>query len=150
MLTEICQYLKNWFNRKPDGTEYPKYYGAFTIENGALVTDQLADGQYFRIIGSLFNDGVHSFSSSEPLTDETFTGAVWSMGIPPAVVQLAADIDQWQARYGSSDSQALSPFQSESFAGYSYTKAGGSTSGGAQAGTWQAVFEERLKPWRKI
>ena len=151
MLTEICQYLHNWFDRKPDGTSYPKFYGDFTIENGQLVTDQLADGQYFRIMGSLFNDGVHSFSSSDQLTDETFTGAVWSLGIPPAVVQLAADITQWQAMYGGSDSAAMSPFQSESFGGYSYSKSsGGSSDGSADAGTWQSAFATRLNPWRKI
>lgn len=150
MLTEICQYLRNWFDRKPDGSSAPKYYGEFVIKNGSLDTDQLAEGQYYRILGSLFNDGVHANLSTDVLADEIFTGAVWTLCIPPAVVQLAADIDQWQARYGSIDSAALSPFQSESFAGYSYTKAGGSTSGGAQAGTWQAAFEERLEPWRKI
>ena len=151
MITEICQYLHNWFDRKPDGTSFPKYYGEFTIENGGLVMDQLAEGQYFRILGSLFNDGVHSFSSSSPLIDETFTGSVWSMGIPPAVVQLAADIEQWQAMYGGIDSEAMSPFQSESYGGYSYSKANrGSDGEGSQEGTWQGTFASRLAPWRKI
>lgn len=149
MLTDICQYLKNWFNRKADGTDYPKYEGTFTIADGALQTSVLANGQYFRIIGSLFNDGIHKYGTDQ-LTDEVFDGVIWSLGIPPAVVQLAADIAQWQAKYGGSDSEAMSPFQSESFGGYSYSKSGGGSSGDGSAGTWQSAFAKRLAPWRKI
>lgn len=150
MLTAICQYLKNWFNRKPDGSSYPKYCGTFVIENGELVTDKLVNGQYYRVMGSLFNDGVHKFGH-DTLTDETFDGAVWSLGIPPEVVLLATDIAQWQAKYGSVDSEAMSPFASESFGGYSYSKSGGGMSGSeSDAGTWQGAFAQRLAPWRKI
>ena len=53
------------------------------------------------------------------LDDEEFTGAVWALGIPKAVIQLADDIDAWRAKYESVNSQAMSPFQSESFGGYS-------------------------------
>ena len=157
MLTEICQYLKNWFNRKPDGTDYPKYDGVFAIVDGVLDMDELADGQYFRIMGSLFNDGVHQHGADDeghlldPLTDEVFTGAVWFMGIPPAVIQLATDITLWQAQYGGVTSEAMSPYQSESFGGYSYSKGGGGASDGtSNAGTWQGAFAARLAPWRKI
>lgn len=150
MLTEICQYLKNWFNRKPDGTHYPKWFGEFVIDNGVLVTDELADGQYYRIMGSLFNDGVHK-RGEDVLTDETFDGAVWSLGIPPEIVRLADDISQWQAKYGGADSEAMSPFASESFGGYSYSKSGGGASGSeSNAGSWQGAFAQRLAPWRKI
>ena len=149
MLTLICQYLHNWFNRKPDGTDYPKYYGTFTIRDGSLITDQIKDGQYFRIMGSLMNDGVHL--STDVLTDEEFEGAVWSLGIPPAIVQLATEIEAWQAKYGGVDSAMMSPFQSESFGGYSYSKSGGGASDGVSGGgTWQAAFANRLDPWRKI
>ena len=147
MLTEVCQYLKNWFNRKPDGRKYPEWSGTFTIENGALNLE-LADGQYFRIMGSLFNDGVHQHGV-DVLTDETFDGAVWSMGVPPEVVQLAHDIEAWQANYGTSLSPNMSPYQSESFGGYSYSKGGGGSSD-TDSGTWQGAFATRLAPWRKI
>ena len=152
MLTELCQYLRNWFNRKPDGSSYPKYFGEFTIADGQLVTDKLAVGQYFRIMGSLFNDGVHKYGDvSEKLTDETFDGAVWELGLPPTIVQLAADIKQWQEKYGGVDSENMSPFASESFAGYSYSKGGGASGGSeSDAGTWQGAFAQRLAPWRKI
>ena len=150
MLTEICQYLKNWFNRKPDGSDYPKYFGDFTIENGEIIMPDFVEGQYFRIMGSLFNDGVHVFGS-DVLRDETFNGAVWVMSVPPAVIQLAAEISDWQAKYGGADSNAMSPFVSESFGGYSYSKSSAGVSGSSSGGTaWQDVYAKRLSPWRKI
>ena len=51
MLTEICQELKNWFDLE-------RHFGVFTIENGELSLPFLMDGQYYRICGSVFNDGV--------------------------------------------------------------------------------------------
>ena len=151
MLTQVCQYLHNWFNRKPDGTDYPKANGQFHIVGDVIVPGTFEQGQYIRIMGSLFNDGVHQYGV-DTLIDETFTGSVWSLGIPPEIVQLATDIEQWQALYGSADSAALSPFQSESFGGYSYSKSsGGSASDGSgSAGTWQSAFAARLAPWRKL
>lgn len=149
MLTEICQYLKNWFNRKPDGTDYPKADGMFTIEDGVLHTDILAEGQYFRVLGSLFNDGVHKFGDAD-LTDETFEGEIWSMGIPPDMIKLAEDISTWMEKYGSVESVAMSPYQSESFDGYSYTKQQGNADTGGSLTSWTGVFASRLAPWRKL
>ena len=158
MLTEICQYLHNWFNRKPDGNDYPKEYGVFTIEDGEINTDILVNGQYFRVIGSLFNDGVHKYGTDpktdkpyDTLQDETFNGAVWSMGVPAEVVILADEIAAWQAKYGAVSSDAMSPFNSESFAGYSYTKGSSAVSGSQGNGNgWQSVYAARLNVWRKI
>lgn len=160
MLTEICQYLRNWFNRKPDGDSYPKEAGTFTIENGELNTEILANGQYFRIMGSLFNDGVHKYGVDtsgespklyETLTDETFDGVIWSMGVPLEIVKLAEDIDAWMEKYGTVDSEAMSPFSSESFGGYSYNKQQGfASTGGGMLTTWESIFSDRLSPWRKV
>ena len=142
VLTELCQELRNWF-------DLDRRYGEFEISGGALTADFLKDGQYFRIKGSVFNDGVHKYGDDE-LTDEIFTGQVWAMGVPKAVIQLADDIDDWKAKYESVDSQAMSPFQSESFGGYSYSKgSAGSASGSAPTG-WKAVFSSSLNRWRKI
>lgn len=144
MLTELCQYLKNWFDRE-------HFHGKFTITDGSIdLHDHLQSGQYFRIIGSVFNDGVHQYPSEE-LTDETFVGTIWAMAVPPLVIELSADIDDWIAKYGGTDSAAMSPYQSESFGGYSYSKSGGGASDGTSlAGTWQGVFASRLNRWRKI
>lgn len=158
MLTEVCAELRNWFCRE-------KYFGTITIEDNVVyitnkrgifvtgdipVRDYIQEGQYFRIIGSLFNDGVYEMPSSE-LTDETFEGAIWAMAVPPAVIALSDEIDAWRQKYEAADSGALSPYMSESFGGYSYSKgSGSSTAGGRTAATWQSVFAARLDHWRKV
>lgn len=154
MLTEVCQYLRNWFTRRPDGGYYPSYEGAFRIENGTIpdLQGKLADGQYFRIIGSIFNDGVHRYGDpADLLADETFCGTVCSMMVPPEVVALADDISEWQAKYGGVDAPAMSPYDSETWGGYTYKmRQGYAGSGGGMMTGWQNVFHERLKLWRKI
>ena len=150
MLTEVCQELRNWF-------EKDKHIGAFTIEGGQLTDSSfLQDGQYFRIIGSVFNDGVHKYEPTnakrEVLHDEVFDGAIWAMAVPPTVIALSERISAWQAQYGGVSSAAMSPFQSESFGGYSYSKGSGSSSGsgGSAVPTWKSVFADELNRWRKI
>lgn len=149
VLTELCQELRNWFDRNQ-----PKYYGEFTIENGVLILSgdmSLKDGQYFRIIGSALNDGVHQYGVyGDALEDEAFSGAVWAMAIPPAVLTLVKDIKAWQDKYGSIDSAAMSPFASESFGGYSYSKSGAGSGSSSASGGWRSAFAGRLSPWRKI
>lgn len=148
MLTEICQYLHNYF-------DVSRYYGKFEIVNGEIeaFNDEdigLVNGQFFRIIGSLFNDGVHRFPDTE-LLDETFDGAIWGMAIPPAVLSLSEEIEAWQTKYGGANSLALSPYQSESFSGYSYSKSSvGDAESGGGFGGWQSAFAYRLKSWRKL
>lgn len=155
MLTELCQYLRNWFDRKPDGSYHAKFFGDFEISGGALINVELTQGQYYRIMGSLFNDGVHKFGDeNDALTDEEFNGAIWAMSIPPEVIQLAEDIASWQAKYGGVDSEAMSPFQSESYGGYSYSKSrssvAASSNGANSSNAWQSAFASRLRRWMKI
>lgn len=140
MLTELCQELRNWFDRGQ-----PKWFDTFTISNGAIDLD-LQDGQYFRIVGSVFNDGVHQYGSDR-LVDETFSGSVWAMAVPPAVVALAGDIESWQSKYAE---VTQSPYTSESFGGYSYARASGGSGAGASTPTWQSTFASKLNLWRKI
>lgn len=147
MLTELCKEINNWFTYTTD-----KHFGNFVIADGALVGDYgLQEGQYFRIVGSIFNDGVHQYPSDD-LHDEMFSGAVWAMAIPSEVIALASEIAAWKEKYQSLDSPSMSPYQSESFGGYSYSKSGGGSSSGNVdlAGTWQGVFADRLNHWRKI
>ena len=143
MLTELCQELNNWFERE-------KRSGSFRIANGMLEADFLLPGQYFRVMGSLFNDGVHQYGN-DFLNDEDFTGSVWSLAIPVAVIKLSEDIDAWRAKYEAPDSSAMSPYMSESFGGYSYSKGSaisGTGTGGATS--WRTSFASRLNAWRKI
>lgn len=130
MLDEVLLYLKNWFCADIK-------QGEFVITDGSTELPFLADGQYFRIVGSTFNDGLHKYPS--PLIDETFKGAVWVLQIPPAVVSLAAEIAGWQADRSPSDMTA------ESFGGYSYQKA---TNAKGVPVTWREVFANRLAPYK--
>ena len=138
MLTEICAELRNWFV-VPNGVHIQTY----TISGGSIAPlDFLQDGQYFRIIGSVFNDGVHQYPASD-LTDEVFHGAVWAMAVPPAVIDLAAEIEE----YNKSDAGKASPYISENFGGYGYTKATGSN---GKVLTWKSVFADALNRYRKL
>lgn len=141
MIDEICTELKNWFV-----TDGDKHFGTFTISDGQIAPSNfLQQGQYYRVIGSVFNDGVHRYGDdTDKLTAETFKGAVWAMRVPYAVVQLSVEIDNWVKNYGEI---LASPYTSESFAGYSYSKVT-SASGGTV--TWQDNFRSRLNKWRKI
>lgn len=141
MLTELCQELRNWFVLN-------KYFGTFTIEDGELDVpdDLLQDGQYYRVIGSVFNDGVHQYPDG--LVDEVFKGAIWAMAVPPSVIDLSGRISEWLNQYGDLVS---SPYQSESFGGYSYTKANsGQGNANSSNPTWQSAFADELSRWRKI
>lgn len=142
MLSEVCKELNNWFCVK-------MYFDTFTIEDGTLAVDDLQDDQYFRIVGSVFNDGVYQYPATG-LKDETFEGAVWAMAIPAEVIALSTEIDEWKEKYAGVDSVAMSPFQSESFGGYSYSKASGVGDSGNTAGDWRSVFGSRLDNWRKV
>ena len=142
-LTELCAHLRNWFVR----SEGDKHYGVFEIKNGSIDLPWLADGQYFRVIGSVFSDGVHQYPAAFP-TDETFGGEIWAMAVPSDVITLVGDIGEWEAKYGAA---AASPFTSESFGGYSYTKSGGaSITGTSGVISWQSQFKSRLNRWRKL
>ncbi len=146
MLTELCQELRNWFDRDKE-----KWTGNITISSDALYLGdteiELLDGQYFRIIGSLLNDGVYQYPAV--LNDEEFTGSVWSMGIPPSVVALADEISTW-----INDNSAVinSPYQSESFGGYSYSKGSGGSSSSTSGNplSWKTFFADKLHRWRKL
>lgn len=144
MLTEICRYLRNYFEKNV-------IFDSFVVSDGALIgwdtrlSDVLQSGQYYRIVGSVFNDGVHKFGEDNLVPERAFDGAVWVMTIPPDLVALDAEITDWIAK---NENAINSPYQSESFGGYSYSK--GYSGATAQGVTWQSQFAARLAPWRKI
>ena len=139
MLEQVLMNIRRWF--PVDGGIHS---GTFTIKDGGITLPFLADGQYFRICGSVFNDGLHQYNVLD-LTDETFTGTIWALAIPKAVIELADEIGKWQEKNGEA---ASSPFSSESFGGYSYSKSTDAETGGAV--TWQSAFKQQLSAWRKI
>ena len=139
MLEQVLMNIRNWFPVKGG-----IHSGTFTIKDGGVTLPFLADGQYFRICGSVFNDGLHQYNVLD-LVDETFNGTIWALAIPKAVIELADEIQKWQEKNGES---STSPYQSESFCGYSYSKATDAETGGAV--TWQSAFKQQLSAWRKI
>ena len=136
MLEQVLTHIHNWF-------QIDTYPGTYTISDGGITLPFLRDGQYFRILGSLFSDGLHQYGPAmEYLPDETFTGSVWALAIPPAVIRLSEEISAWQEKYRET---VESPYTSESFGGYAYSK----SAAGDGSGGWQAAFRERLNPYRK-
>ena len=142
VMTEVCDYLNNYFWEK-------KIAGKFSIEDGSVTIPALKNGQYFRIIGSTFNDGVHIYPATD-LHDEEFEGTIEAMAIPAVVIAIASDIKDWQTKYGGANSAAMSPFNSESFNGYSYSKSGSGNANSGSNVTWQDVFGGRLNKYRKL
>lgn len=141
MLTNICAEIRNYFlaHREND-----IHSGTFTIENGSIDLDFLRNGQYFRIVGSALNDGVHRYPAYD-LDDEEFSGSVWAMSVPKAVLELDEEIESWVEKNAETLS---SPYTSESFKGYSYSKASGAN--GRAGYGWQDHFATRLNAWRRI
>lgn len=140
-LTDLCQELRNWFCFEED-----KHIAYFTITGGIISPPvDIMDGQYFRIIGSVFNDGVHS--TVDELKDDSFRGGIWCMRVPPEVLSLLEEIKDYETKYGAVN---ISPYQSESFAGYSYTKAATGSGNSGSNVTWRDAFKSRLNKYRKI
>lgn len=151
MLEQVCKTIHNFFIKDPNP-------GTYTIENGTISPlPSLLEGQRIWIVGSALNDGMYTYhaagitnddeTASAELVDEVFSGSVCALAVPRDLISLSKDISDWVA----ANSEALnSPYTSESFGGYSYTKA---TASGADAGgalTWQNQFKSRLNPYRKI
>ena len=79
MLEEVLRHLNNWF-LVPDGVHTDTY----TIEGGGITLPFLQSGQYFRVVGSVFNDGLHQYPATD-MIDETFDGAIWALAVPKSI-----------------------------------------------------------------
>ena len=143
MLEQVLTLLHNWFCVSDEDGGI--HLGTYTIENGRITLPFLLPRQYYRIVGSVFNDGLHQYGDDNKMIDETFTGAVWALAIPKAVIDLAEQITAWQEKFGEA---AISPYQSESFGGYSYSKSAGGS--GSVDSTCQGVFATQLNAYRKL
>ena len=138
MLEEILLNIHNFFVVKQG-----VHRGKFQISSNTINLEFLQENQYFRIVGSVFNDGVYKYPAND-LIDEEFEGEIWAMAVPSSVIELSNEIGEWME---SNEQYLNSPYTSESFGGYSYTKATGNS--GSVIG-WQDVFKNKLDPWRKI
>lgn len=136
MLEKILSYLNNDFrvsDKEPETKQWE-------ITDGALEVEGVKSGQYVRIFGSVFNDGVYQYPLSG-LTDEAFEGCVIPLAIPKVIILLADEIGEWSKK------NQPTAFTSESFGGYAYSKA---TKANGTATGWREVFADDLKPYKKM
>ena len=149
MLQQVLEHIHNYFIAD-------RMEGNYEIADGTISLP-LLDKQRFLITGSVLNDGVYTYHSDVimndddteevGLQDETFTGTICALAVPPAVIALSAEVKAWVDANGAT---VNSPYQSESVIGaYSYTKAvGGSGAGGTVS--WQDIYRDQLNRWRKV
>lgn len=139
-INAMCGNIKNYF-------AVAKYEERFVIENGNITLPFLRGNQYFRICESIFNNGVHKYTDDMQLIDEEFNGIIYALAIPQEFLLLAEEIDT----YNKTDASKPSGYASESFGGYSYSKAGGgSVTASSNANQWEKVFASRLNRYRKV
>lgn len=140
-INDFCEEVNNYF-------EQTRIFGKFEITDGNIDLNKydIQEGQYIRIVGSVFNDGVHKYPipPNETLVDEMFDGSVWAMAVPSSVIAQMGEINQWLQE---NQSTLNSPYQSESFGGYSYTLKTENAEGGLN---WQTHFRKKLDRWRKV
>lgn len=132
MLYKVMRYLRNFF----ETTTY--YSGNFTVVDG-VINPPLNDGQYFLIEGSKYNNGVY-IVGKDTLADESFYGVITLLAPPKDFLETVSEIEKFESE------NVKSAFTSESFGGYSYTKAQGKNG----PVTWREVFASELSIWRKI
>ena len=138
-LYELLVYLRNFF---------PGLHWQFTgaeITGNRIVIPGLETGDYYLIEGSRRNNGIHVYGDAD-LRNETYTGIVTEICVPPEVLAILEEINTWQEKNAEA---VQSPYQSESFGGYSYTKESSSSASG-ESTSWKTVFAPRLRIWRKI
>ena len=132
MLYKVMRHLRNFFAT----TTY--YSGVFTVEGGKIEPPLLTDGNYYLIEGSVKNDGVYKWPVD--LENEKFYGVITLLAPPKAFIETVDAIKEYESKHGHS------PYVSESFGGYTYSKAQGKNG----PITWKEVFAEDLKVWRRI
>jgi len=147
MIEQVCATIHNYFETDKN-TGIPMIYpNRYKIENGSITLPFLLENQYFRILGSEMNDGVYQYPATG-LTDETFDGVIWKMRPPKAFLEMVAEIEDWMDKYGDT---MKNPYQSEDVIGvYRYTKMTTGKVTGDYIATWDNVFKDRLKEWRRL
>ncbi len=114
--------------------------GDYKIVNGVLDLPFANDGDYILIEYPSKNEGVYKY----PLTglkDEEFRGWISVRNIPDEFIELVEEIEAYKKN------NPVGGLQSESFGGYSYTKATNKDGG---LFDWHDVYKQRLNEWRKL
>lgn len=151
MLQQVLEYIHNYFIKD-------RHESFYEIADGVISLPFVLEGQRILIEGSCLNDGVYTYHATgltndddtevAGLSDESFMGVIYALAVPPTVIALSEEISKWVEKYGEI---ADSPYQSESFGGYSYSKgASGSENNRNQRTNWEQVFASRLNRYRRI
>jgi len=153
MLQEVLEHIHNYFLKQPNP-------GKYTISGGVISPlPTFKEGQRIWVVGSDLNDGVYTYHSdgitddddieAAGLQDETFAGTICALAVPPAVLALSGEIRKWVETY--QEDVVNSPFESESFGGYSYTLKGTGTASGGNGGpiSWRTIYGKQLERWRR-
>lgn len=148
-------------------------FNKYTIENGNISLPFLCEHQFFRIVGSKFNDGVYIYVSDgiilraakwEEMTDcshdwedirEKYWGDLGGHDLIDETFEGSIwsmnmpraffDLSKEIAAYNATDAAKTTPFLSENISGYySYTKAD------ANSNLWTNVFKDKMKRWRRL
>lgn len=152
-LEQVLAHIHNWFTRDTLSLTGCEVVGG---QLPASVAEAVPAGAWYRIKGSYLNDGLHQHPATD-LTDETFDGELSVLAIPRALLSVVDEITDWTDAVAEARSKAASsPYQSESFGGYTYSirsdltggSAGSSVNGGLTG--WQAAFKSDLNPYRRL
>lgn len=163
-IEQICAETHNYF-------ESDKVIADYTIENGVISLPFLSAGQFFRIVGSKFNDGVYIYADNfivrdaswddvmndnenwHDIANETWGNLKHNELIdesfhgaiwPMCIPRAFIELAKEINEYNKSDAAKVSPYTNESISGhYSYTKAS------ATDNAWQNVFMPKLRRYRK-
>lgn len=146
-LDALCAMLHNYFNIHHDADIHR---GSYTIVNGRIESlPFLVNGQYFRILGSALNDGVHQYPATD-LADETFDGAIWAMFVPRDVLRLAeqiADYNEQVQRLVEAEA-SLKGYTSETLSGFYSYSIGSTAPPGMEA--VKADIDAKFRRYRKL
>lgn len=146
-ISNYCYDCKNFFLKNGVADIHT---GVFEIKDGVIsnVDTFLVEGQYFAIKGSKLNDGVYKYTpeGTKLLLDEKFKGAVWDMSVPPAFLVFVESAEAFKAKCNEL-SATYAGFQSESFAGYSYSLP---SSAPEYMQEWQDRIMKDYRRWRRL
>lgn len=134
MIGEVMKHINNYFVVAIQEID-------FVVSDGAVNLPFLQDGQYYLVSGSVFNDGVHKYGESDLVDEDEIHVKVYALAPPKAFLDLVEEISTWSTNNQSG------AYTSESFGGYSYTKA--TNEDGMPCG-WKDVFKSKLNDWRKL
>lgn len=134
--------LNNFFYQKGEKGEFE------AIDGCIRVSQKYKTGQFVKLESLDGICGVYSVVSTDGVSitlDESlngiFEGVVYSLNVPKAFTQLHEEIEKFKIN------NKVSTFTSESFGGYSYSKA---TNGNGKPLGWQDVYADELKYYKRI